>query len=351
MTQENKNKFNVDEMKGLLDNVENLPPPKGVSPEIISAVKSSPIGQVDNKFYGYEELAKEVLDMPVIPKIQFGLEELDEQMEGGLEPGELAIVMGWTKQGKSLVSQTVSYLQSIQKIPSLWFTLEMPWSQLTKRFMAMDDSYRETNNISSLPIFYSKNNKVFSLKWIEEQIIKAREEKGVKVVYIDHLHFLLSLSDNQSNLPFVIGGIVRELKQIATRTNVAIVLMAHTKKIDASTPPDVSSVRDASFIVQESDFTLIIWREPVKQKKNADPMANDQLFTGRVILTLSLNRRNGNTKKIALGMLNGRFHPYAEYLDMIRDQELKEAESHAGDNNEHLKELIKDKEIEKTLFG
>jgi len=337
MKEDKQNKLNIEELKGLLDTpkdipIEKLPPPKGISQEIIDAVKNP---NADNKLYGYKDLAEEVQRMPEVPRITTGLSELDELLDGGLQPGEVMVLSATTKQGKTSFAQTMSYLQGLEGISNLWFTLEMSWQELTRKFMAMDTQLQGGGKISQLPIYYPIDNRGLSLEWMEKQIIKAKNTQDVKIVYIDHLHFLVPLAESKSNISFLVGGIIREIKQLSVRLEIPILLIAHTRKTDINTMPDINSPRDSSFIAQESDFTAILWREPIKQKKSRDVMDNSEIFSDKTVFSLVANRRNGKTKKIALGMWGGRFYPYLEYM-------ARRSEAHMQDRNEDL-EKVKDK--------
>jgi hypothetical protein len=128
----------------------------------------------------------------------------------------------------------------------------------------------------------------------------------------------MTLKDSGSaNVSLLLGGIVRELKKIAVRNDIPIVLIAHIKKIDVEDDPKLSDIRDSSFVSQESDFTFLIWRERIKKEKNGkynvETKNQDEIYTNMATISLEANRRNGVVKRVKAGMLNGRFYTEEEY--------------------------------------
>lgn len=221
--------------------IENLPVPEGVSSAVKNTMKESPI---NNRLYSYSDLSKKVQNMPVVPKVRTYFEKLDYFLDGGLQGGELMIMSGPSGNGKSLICQSMAYNQGANNISSLWLTLEMGWQSTTRKFMAMDWKYQTTENPDKLPIFYPIDNRALSLDWLKKQIFKAKRENGIEIVYLDHLHSLLSLTDMKGNTPLILGGIVKELHQIVIEADIPLVLIAHTKKLNVGDIPDINSIRD-----------------------------------------------------------------------------------------------------------
>jgi len=327
-----------EETKNKITDVKDLPIPKGVSNELAQWVKEP---EVDKEIYQYKDLAEKIRNMPVVPKIPMCYGDLDELLDGGMQPGELMVVSGPTKNGKTSFCQNVSFKQALLDIPTLWLTLEMSWQEITRKFGEMYKGYRlpKDKDIDSLPIYYPVDTRGVGLEWVEEHIRNAKEKYGVKMVFIDHLHFLLKLQGNTSNISFAIGEIVRGVKQLAIKYQIPIVLVAHTKKLDVVEMPDINSIRDSSFIAQESDFAVILWRERKKMKHGTDIMDNEDIYTDRTILSLETNRRVGKSKKMALGFIDNVFYNTTDYYAFVRGEETVDRVSHMGDKNEELRKL------------
>ena len=144
------------------------------------------------------EMIRYSKDMPVInSKIPL----LDYHLEGGFEGGELISVSGPPKTGKSLLMQSLTLSFLDQGYKSLWFQYEVT----PKRFI---------EGFSDLPKFYLPQKlEAYNLPWIETRILEAILKHGIKVVFIDHLHYLFDLV-SQKNTSLQIGSVIRLLKQI-----------------------------------------------------------------------------------------------------------------------------------------
>jgi len=236
---------------------------------------------------------------------------LDEMLDGGFRPGELAILSAPTKNGKTTLAQSITWNLTKKGKRVLWFTMEMSWKELTRKFMAMDDKKYSTNAIC-YPLENYHGGGQLQLDWLREVILNAKNVDGVDFVVIDHLHFLLPLKDFNTNISFLIGGVVREIKKIAIELEIPIMLIAHTKKLDVDKTPDINSIRDSSFIVQESDFTFIMWRIRNKEslKKTSEESDMTEIYTNKSWLSLEANRRTGKTGRVKLWHNGTMFVPY-----------------------------------------
>lgn len=195
----------------------------------------------------------------------------------GFELGELIVLSGPTKHGKSLFFQTLTnnFLEE-SEIYSLWFTYELPPRQLFNRF-------------PKLPLFYLPEElEGHSLSWIGECIKQAKEKIECKAVFIDHLHYLLDLG-RMKNTSLEIGAVIRGLKQLAIRYGVVIFLACHMKKTPNDREPNYDDIRDSSFVAQESDVAMMLWR--CKEK--------NQYITAAK-LKIETSRRTGIFEKIIL---------------------------------------------------
>lgn len=239
--------------------------------------------------------------------------DLDDMLGGGFKKGEVAVLSAPTKQGKTTLAQTLSWNMAKQDKRSLWFTMEMSWQEITRKFMMMDEDLQETGQPSYMPIFYPMENfrgkSELTLDWVKQVVWEAKEKQMVEFVVIDHLHFLLPLRDYNTNVSFLIGSIVREIKKMAVEMQIPILLIAHTKKFDVDKTPDINSIRDSSFIAQETDFTMIMWRIRDKgaSKKASDDGEYTIVYTNMAWLSLEANRRTGKTGRIKLWFDGSKF--------------------------------------------
>lgn len=267
----------------------------------------------------YSEHSRAVAEEEIndLPRTSSGLSSLDE-LTGKFYGGQLIVLSAPTKNGKTTLAQTMTWNMAKEGTQSLILSYEMSRQEITRKYRAMDDLYQFSGKATDAPIVYpieyfrGKSN--LSLLWLYEMIKKAQEVHSVKFVVIDHLHFLIPLSANQQNTSWIIGAIVRELKTFAIQLDIPILLIAHTSKIAADKVPDLDSIRDSSFISQESDYTLMLWRERINEKKTLkstyESAEDGDIYSQRSILAVLANRHNGKTGRIKLWFDGAKFVKY-----------------------------------------
>jgi len=152
-------------------------------------------------------------------------------MIGGFEGGELNVISGKTGGGKTLFAQTLTKNFSDQGIRSLWFSYEMPPYNFLKRFPNIPEAYMPQILTAKDP------------RWIEARIWEAKLKYDTRIVFIDHLHYLVDMARMQ-NMSIEIGEIMRSLKKIAIKHNIVLFLIAHTKMTNEDDELGLGSVRD-----------------------------------------------------------------------------------------------------------
>jgi replicative DNA helicase len=173
---------------------------------------------------------------------------LDEATEG-FRDGELIVISGPTKNGKTLLAQTLTVNFIKQQEFPLWFSFEVPPRQFLEQF-------------PELLLFYmSARLKAHDLQWVEDRILESFLKNRTRVIFIDHLHFLFDIARTKS--PSIeIGTVVRRLKTLAVQGGFVVFLLCHTRKGSSEEDPSYESIRDSSFISQEADCVLMIRRCP-----------------------------------------------------------------------------------------
>jgi len=212
----------------------------------------------------------------------------------GLKEGDVVVVSGPPKSGKTTLCQTFTINFAEQEIPVLWFSYELTQREFLQRFP------------QPIPYFILPKKLIGNTaEWFEKKIVEGIAKYGTKIVMIDHLHFILDMSilGMRGNVSLIIGAVMRELKTIAIKWNVIIFLVAHTTKIAFEGQPGLSDIRDSSFCSQESDHVLMIWRTKNKETKQ---------FENEGKLALLANRRTGKVGIIKLFLQNGQFYEQAD---------------------------------------
>lgn len=167
----------------------------------------------------------------------------------GFRDGELIAVSGPTKNGKTLLAQTLTVNFAKQMVYPLWFSFEVPARQFLSQF-------------SVLPLIYMPRKlKPRAMDWFEDRVYESFEKYHTRIIFIDHLHYLVDLA-RQKQMSIEIGTIIRRLKTLAVNGNFVIFLLCHTVKGRQDGVLSYESIRDSSFISQESDSVIMIRRAP-----------------------------------------------------------------------------------------
>lgn len=241
-----------------------------------------------------ERVAKDYIpDKAVFP---LGFPIFDYAMDNGLRGGELITISAQTGEGKTTFCQQLTGNFIKQNIPCLWFTYEMNPYYLNEKFVKMQ--------IMDSPIYVPNTEISGQLDEIEYRIKGGFQDYACKIVFIDHLHYLVPLIEAK-NTSLLIGGIVRELKKMAVRHSVIIFLIAHTKKIYQGEDVNLSSIRDSSLVAQESDYVFLLQRKKKENKKNQQ--SNDTEWLNETKISLAKNRRTGELRFITCLHENHKF--------------------------------------------
>lgn len=178
---------------------------------------------------------------------------LDDYMWGGFRAGELITVTGITKHGKTELCRTFTQNFVKQGEHPLWLSYEEPAREFLDK---LEDKGRHL-------IFYMPSNlEIYNPDWCIEIILKATKETGSQVVFIDHLHYLIDVATLRRP-DLAIGSLARRLKRLAIEEKLVIFLLCHLQKVKIEDVEDIdfSLIRDSSFITQESNTVLFMYRK------------------------------------------------------------------------------------------
>lgn len=234
-------------------------------------------------------------------KFSTGIKEFDEVLGGGLQVEHLAVISGYTGEGKSLFAMQITSRMLKDGVPIMWFQFELPPTEFW-------DKYQSLGITKEMPLYVPKIYKTATMDWVEAHIIKAKD-KGVKVVVFDLLDFLQSNVKRIQDKNQEDSEIVTRLKTIANKYKVAIILMAHSRKpMREEREPTIYDVRGAGAITGIANWVLMVYRIKFKNKNNELTKIKN---TDYASFSLQKNRING--KEITF---------YGEY----KNQELKTVE-------------------------
>ena len=220
-----------------------------------------------------------------VTRVKSMIPSLDRYIED-FRDGELITISGPTKNGKTLLAQTLTVNFAKQGQPALWFTYEVPVRQFLSQF-------------SELPMIYMPAKlKAHALDWLEDRIIESFEKYHTRIVFIDHLHYLVDMARMKSP-SLEIGTVIRRLKGIAVNNELLVFLLCHTTKGKHDGTLSYESIRDSSFVSQESDSVFMVKRTPEDGENTAK-------------LRVEFHRRTGVLEKVVdLTKIGGMLHEAA----------------------------------------
>ena len=237
------------------------------------------------------DLREKLKTLPKEKRFPLGIKAID-YLTRGFGQGELIIITGYSGHGKTTLAQNFTTNISRNKMNCLWFSFELTSQQFLRKFN------------EPLPLFYiPEKNVATGHKYIEEAIDLALREHPVHAVFIDHLHYIVEMMPGSGlNQSSIIGAACRSLKRYAVDKGITIFLIAHTTQPRGDDPPNLGSIRDSSFIAQESDAVYCINRIR-KKGYSSEEYGTDSWFT------ILKQRETGNIgKKVKLTFENNIYH-------------------------------------------
>lgn len=240
----------------------------------------------DDKVISSYEMQTLLKNQPSIARYRSEIDGLDN-IVGGFGEGQLIAMSGWTKCGKTTFCQTLTYNFALQLIGCLWFTYELPVYEFFEKFN------------KNVPAFYLPQRLIpYNLKWVEKKIIESILKYKSKIIFIDHLHYLFPLTNNQ-NLSVLVGHTIRQLKIMAIKHRIVIFILCHTVKVESGDKPKLNDIRDSSFIAQESDIVMMMSRKDFDE----DDLDSNSDTSAR--LRILANRHNGRRGLVNLDFKDG----------------------------------------------
>lgn len=241
----------------------------------------------EDKVIRGQEFQESIAEMDEEETFYSGLHQLDNIL-GGFHPTQLVVLAAPTKSGKTQFCMELTI--RMQEYMPLWLPFEESAEELIRKFME--------RGVDIPQCAAPKQMMGNTLAWVEKKIVEAKIKYGSRVVIIDHLHFLVPF--NSERMDTRIGQTMRGLKKLAREHNVLIILIAHLKKTKLDIAPDLEDLRDSSFVAQEADTVMMLWRETERKD-------NRVTVTNNAVLSVQANRRTGETGNVEMTFKNGRY--------------------------------------------
>ena len=234
---------------------------------------------------GYvKELADvEDVDLNLLPKVKTGFYEIDSALGGGICYGQVCLLTGKRGNGKSTfmsnivanaLDQGVGVFAYSGELAGYhfkrWLNCQLAGNDymLTEKNEYGDDVYTIDPEISKrISEWYRGKAFIYDNEFIEDkeettaltEIVKeVASRRNVKLICIDNLMTAIDTVTEQSNLYLAQSNFVGELKKIAVRYDVAIILVAHPRKQGKDTDAefDNDDVAGSGDITNKVDIVL-----------------------------------------------------------------------------------------------
>lgn len=248
--------------------------------------------------------------------IRTGYRDLDN-MTAGLQRSDLIILAARPAMGKTTLVTNLAYnVATANKLPVLFFSLEMSKEQLVDRMLAdasgVDAWNIRTGNLSDedfsklseamgemaeAPIFIDDKPGLSVLE-MRTKARRAAHESPLGLIIVDYLQLMQGSSRNDGNRVQEVSEISRGLKLIAREMNVPVIALSQlSRSVENRSPqvPQLADLRESGSIEQDADIVMFIYREAYY-----NPETERENITDLIIA----KHRNGPVGKVELY-----FHP------------------------------------------
>lgn len=235
-----------------------------------------------------------------------GIQAIDER-GGCFRRQDLIVIGGRPSMGKTAFAITIMRNMALAGNPVMLFSLEMSDEQLVERLLCMqgdasmhDITKRENHeeNITKitraaqptadLPIWIDDTGGL-TVEVIEGRIETAIKELGIKCVFIDYIQLMNTTMKNPENRASYIGHISRNLKRIAKKLDIPIVILGQVnRKCEdrVNKRPTKGDLKDSGDIEQDADVIILLYR---------DEEYNPSLENSGIAEAIFAKYRNGKT--------------------------------------------------------
>jgi replicative DNA helicase len=230
----------------------------------------------------FDELASQSHPPETIPT---GIVALDKRLGGGMRPGRLYSVLGWTGSGKtSFASQLCDHAVSTGR-RAIMFSMELDpvdvfirdvertagrsrWGLRAKSLVEREASAKDLVAAQAQLMMETKGKLVFgesmSVEQIRQVVLTEKLRGGpVHLIAVDHAQVAApSAGDKRGQLRYLeIKATAEGLRDIAKQLNIVVLLTAQMNPPPKGERPSLNHVRESKDLVNTSDFVFIIWHE------------------------------------------------------------------------------------------
>lgn len=234
----------------------------------------------EDEVISFEDVAKRVKIEEEAFKIMSGWENFDKIIQG-FRPQQVVVVSALTKSGKT--QWCMDLTSRVSAYNPLWLPFEESAEELIRKCIE--------RGIEPPRGFTPSVMKGGEIDWVETKIVEAIVKYDSKIVFVDHLDFLVPFSGDNHALR--VADTMRKIKGLAKKWGVCIVLICHLTKVKMDAMPTLEDLRGSSAIGQEADTAIILWRETKRSK-------TEVTVTNNTVVSIQANRRHGSTGNVTM---------------------------------------------------
>ena len=246
--------------------------------------------------------------------IPTGYYDLD-YMTSGLQKSDLIILAARPSMGKTALALNIAeHVILKEKVPTVFFSLEMSSEQLVNRLISMGskinaqsirtgrlkvdewgtlvESARELGD-SKLII---DNTPGISVREMRSKCRQLKMDKNIGFIVVDYLQLMTSGSKRAESAQQEISEISRSLKAIARENNCPVLALSQlSREVEKreNKRPQLSDLRESGAIEQDADIVMFIHRDEYYKKEESE-----QKGIAEVIIA---KQRNGPIGSVKLG--------------------------------------------------
>lgn len=218
---------------------------------------------------------------------------------GSFVPGDLIVVSGQAKIGKTTFALNLLLHQAVQNVPVLNYCLEMRKERIVPKIISWfrgissesitkeDATYVKT--MFGKKPFYLAHSYKFTPEDVFETIRTAVRRYGIELMVFDHLHFLVRSIDHVTS---EVSAAVRAFKLLAEELKIPIILICQPGKLRNNRRMTVDDLRDSSSIGQDADTVIIVHRERTQQTDELVVDENRPSFSSTAEIIVDATRYN-----------------------------------------------------------
>lgn len=229
-----------------------------------------------------------------------GIYDLDKKLNGGLRPGQLALLAARPGLGKSGLAMTIAYELGVRKGRSVGVvSLEMSRDELLQRLIAIhtgidtrqvegrvrraDPVALDALGVLSEAHIAIEDSAMLNVMDVRSKARRLATVRPLDLLIVDYLQLLIGDS-NAANRVDEVSRISRQLKLLARELQCPILALSQLSRAveqRGSKIPQLSDLRDSGALEQDADVVVFIYREELYSDEAEEGVAELHLAKQR----------------------------------------------------------------------